>query len=275
MSVQLLIMIDELLSKSIINLDKPSGFTSREVTERVKKILNCKKAGHAGTLDSNVTGVLIVALNDAVKLMPLLMGLDKEYEGVMFLHRDIDLQTLVKTIEENFVGEITQTPPVKSSVARKPRVRIVYNFTILDKVDRVVAFKTKVQAGTYIRKLISDIGEKLSIGAQLRELRRTRVGHFSVADSVSIEQIEKKKNLKQILIPIEDAISHVTKVFVEDETIDKIIHGAPIKENDIYDVSDKFKLGDYVAIFSKENKFVAIGLVKNDENVFIKTDRII
>ncbi len=267
--------VSELLSRSVINLDKPSGLTSREVTERVRKALGCKKAGHAGTLDGRVSGVLIIALDNAVKAMPLLMGLDKEYEGMMYLHRDIDLQTLVTTITENFVGEIIQTPPVKSNVARRPRVRIVYNFNILDKVGKTVAFKTKVQAGTYIRKLISDIGEKLGIGAHLQELRRTKVGHFSITDSVSLEEVEKRKNLKKFLIPIDDAIPHVTKVFVEDEIIEKIMHGSPIRENDMYDVSDKFKLGDYVGIFSKENKLIAIGIVKNDEDVLIKTDRII
>ncbi len=266
---------DELFSRAVINLDKPVGPTSREVTEKVRKTLKCKKAGNTGILDSNASGVLVIALNNAVKTVPLLMGLDKEYEGFMYLHRDVDLQTLVKIISENFIGEITQIPPVKSNVARRPRNRTVYSFTIVDKVGKKVAFKTKVQAGTYIRKLVSDIGEKLSTGAQLQQLRRTKVGHFSIQDSVTLEEVKEKKNINKILIPIEDAIPHVTRIIISDQKIEEILHGSPIKERDIYDISGNFKAGDHVGIFSRENKLIGIGLVKNDENVYIKTDRVI
>ncbi len=267
--------VKELLSRSVINLNKPSGPTSRAVTEKIRKSLECKKAGHAGTLDAKVTGVLVVALDNATKIIPVLMGLDKEYEGVMYLHRDVDLQTLVKTIEENFVGEITQIPPVKSRVARNPRIRRIYSFNIIDKIGQDVMFKTKVQAGTYIRKLVSDVGEKLGIGAHLKELTRTRVGHFSIKESVTLEEIEKKKSLKKILISMEDAIPHVTKVFIKDGKIDQLLHGAPVYEKDTVRVDGTLKIGDNVGIFSEENRLLALGKVKDDERLLIKTDRII
>ena len=107
----------------MINVNKPSGPTSRQVVQEIKDIFKLKRCGHAGTLDPRVSGVLVVALENATKVMPVLMGLDKEYEGILYLHKDVNKKTLEKTISKHFIGEITQTPPVKSRVARRPRKR--------------------------------------------------------------------------------------------------------------------------------------------------------
>jgi len=282
--------MEELLERSLIIVDKPSGPTSREVVEKIKKIFNCRKAGHTGVLDPRATGVLVVALNKAVKLMPVLMGLDKEYEGVMYLHKDVNLKNLKEVISKHFVGEIIQIPPVKSRVARRPRKRKVYYFKILEKEGKNVKFKTKVQAGTYIRKLCHDIGEKLGVGAHLKELRRLSVGHFRIEDAHSLKEIEKayekfkkgdEKVLRKILIPIEKAIPHVKSVFVKEECVRRIKNGGPLFLHDILKIQRGIERGEKVAIFLGK-ELIALGIakvsseeMKKRKGLIIRTDRVI
>ena len=273
----------ELIPRSVINVDKPAGLTSNDVVVEIKKIFGLKCCGHTGTLDPNVTGVLVVALGNATKAMPVLIGLDKEYEGVMYLHKDIKLKELKEIISKNFIGEITQTPPVKSHVARKPRKRKVYSFDILGKNEKNVKFKTKVESGTYIRKLCSDIGEKLGIKAQMRELRRTKVGHFTIEKSYSLNEIRNayetwKKGietlLRNILIPIEKAIPHVKKVYVKDDNISYIRNGAPVTTSDIIKADSKIGCNETVGIFSSNDELIAIGVSKVDSKGMIdKTNK--
>jgi len=264
--------IQDLISRSVINLDKPFGITSRQAVIEIKRIFNCERAGHVGTLDPRVTGVLVIALNKATKLMPVLMGLNKEYEGEMYLHKDIDKETIEKIVSDYFLGEITQIPPVKSHVARNPRKRMIYSFDIIEKVGQNVRFKTKVQAGTYIRKLCSDIGERLGTGAHMKELRRTKVGHFTIEDSHSLDEIKKacEENnetlLKKMLIPIEVAISHVKKVYVKDSSIKSIRNGVPVLSSDVVRVQPDIKSKEIVGVFSLKDELIGLGIAKTDNN---------
>ena len=273
----------ELIPRSVINVDKPAGLTSNDVVVEIKKIFSLKRCGHTGTLDPNVTGVLVVALENATKAMPVLVGLDKEYEGVMYLHKDVELKKLKEIISKNFIGEITQTPPVKSHVARKPRKRKVYYFDILEKKDKNIKFKTKVESGTYIRKLCSDIGEKLGIKAQMKELRRIKVGHFTIVESHSMDEIRNAYEawkmgietlLRNILIPTEKAIHHVKKVYVKDDSISYIRNGAPVKTLDIVKADPEIKHDETLGIYSSNNELIAIGISKVDsERMFDKRNK--
>src|SRR3989344_913560 len=156
--------IKELLDFCIINIDKPRGITSFKTAEIIKKILNADKIGHFGTLDLNVTGVLPIALNRACKLSDFFMRKDKEYIGHMYLHKRISQEELKREMEK-FIGKIMQKPPVKSGVKRVLRARIINKFQIVKMTDEkngmIVEFHSDVQAGTYIRKLISDLGDKI------------------------------------------------------------------------------------------------------------------
>jgi H/ACA ribonucleoprotein complex subunit 4 len=177
-------------------------------------------------------------------------------------------------------------------VARKPRKRIVYSFDVLKKDGQNVKFKTKVQAGLYVRKLCSDIGEKLGIKAHLKELRRTKVGHFSIKDSYSIDEIRKAceawKNgdeipLRKILIPIEKTIPHVKKVHVKDSSIERIRNGAPVLSSDIIRVQPNIKPKETIGIFSLKNELIALGIAKTEsermlgekKKSVIRTDRVL
>ena len=123
--------IQELLNFSIINIDKPSGPTSFQVSQFVKHALNLSKTSHLGTLDPQVTGVLPVALSRACRLNEYLMHRDKTYVGIMRLHKEISKEKLEKEIN-SFIGKIMQLPPVKSRVKRQLREREVKTFKILE-----------------------------------------------------------------------------------------------------------------------------------------------
>ncbi|MFB6089098.1 MAG: RNA-guided pseudouridylation complex pseudouridine synthase subunit Cbf5, partial [Candidatus Aenigmatarchaeota archaeon] len=169
--------IEELIENGIVVIDKPSGPTSHQVTSWVRDMLGLKKAGHSGTLDPKTTGVLVIALEKATKIMEALMGLDKEYVSIMHLHKNVSDKKL-RVILDNFEGEILQKPPVKSSVKREERIREVHCIDILDRDGKDVLMRVNCEAGTYIRKLIHDVGEKIG-GAHMKELRRTKVGPFT------------------------------------------------------------------------------------------------
>src|SRR3989344_1460465 len=200
--------ISELIEFSILNIDKPSGPTSFLVSDFIRKNLGIRKTSHAGTLDPKVTGVLPVMLNRACKLSEWFMKKNKTYVGVMRLHGDVDDEKLKKEIE-GFVGKIKQLPPVKSRVKREEREREVYSFEILERGEKDrknVLFETEVEAGTYIRKIVHDLGRKIG-GAHMAELRRTKAGVFSEQDGefanlydfeMAVDQYKKEsmKNLQ-------------------------------------------------------------------------------
>ena len=283
--------IEELIESSVIVVDKHSGPTSHQVTSWVKDIFHVNKAGHAGTLDPAVTGVLPVALGSAVKAMPLMIGLKKEYVGVMRLHKDVG-EGLLRSEITNFIGKITQKPPVRSAVARKEREREVFFFDILETDGRNVLFKTEVQAGTYIRKLIHDLGTRIG-GANMTELRRTRVANFSEEKSFPLVRIKDAyefwkegdgKFLKEMLIPVDFAVSeNVKKIFVKDSAIPNIINGSPVYPNGITRIQKEIIAGETVGIYSNNEELVAIGIARMDAKKMldsrkgeaIRTDRII
>jgi H/ACA ribonucleoprotein complex subunit 4 len=167
--------IPELLDKGVINLDKPYGPTSHEVTAWVKNVLHIKRAGHSGTLDPHVTGVLPTMLGDSTRLVRVLLLSGKEYVCVMRLHADVP-EIKVKAVLGEFTGTIYQRPPLVSAVKRQLRKRTIYYIDFMEMNGRDVLFRVGCEAGTYIRKLCHDIGEALGDGAHMYEQRRTKTG---------------------------------------------------------------------------------------------------
>src|SRR3989344_5778449 len=154
---------EELINYSIVNIDKPKGPSSHQVSDYVQKILGIDKAGHSGTLDPNVTGVQPIATGRATRITEFFLTAPKEYVCLMHLHKPVEESALRQTIDE-FTGKITQLPPVKSAIKRVERVREIYEFEILEIREQDILFRVKCQAGTYIRKLCHDLGKKLGIG---------------------------------------------------------------------------------------------------------------
>src|SRR4051794_20075845 len=170
--------LNELFQYGVILLDKPPGPTSHEVIAWIKKLLRIEKAGHSGTLDPGATGLLPIGLGEGTKALSVLLLGPKEYYALARLHSHVSPDKLRKVMQE-FTGEIYQRPPQRSSVRRVTRVRSVYEFDYLENYDRLVLMRILCQAGTYIRKIIYDIGEIMSPGATMVELRRTRVSNLS------------------------------------------------------------------------------------------------
>ena len=244
--------MSELMSFSIVNIDKPSGPTSFAVDLSIKQALLLSKTSHFGTLDPMVTGVLPVSLSRACRLMPYFIGKKKKYVGVMHIHSDISEKELRERMKD-FIGKIRQMPPVKSRVKREEREREVYSFEILEIHGKDIMFESEVEAGTYIRKLVSDLGDKIR-GAHMTELRRVQASIFNEKDSVDLYKFleavnELKKGdetkLREMLIPGEIVSQVLPVVQVEKRYVDKLLHGSPLFK--------EFVKGD-VKISPKEEK---------------------
>src|SRR3989344_698472 len=270
--------VKELLEFGIINVDKPSGMTSFQVDNYVRERLGLKRAGHQGTLDPNVGGVLPIALNRACKLSKYLTGKDKSYVGVMRVHLDISDEEL-KMEMKNFVGKITQMPPVRSAVKRAERTREVKKFDFLEKEERDVLFFAEVEAGTYIRTLINDLGKRIG-GAHMLELRRTRAGVFEEKNSVTLYEFDKavddykrgdEKSLREVIVCGEEIIrQNMRTIEIKENNLDKILRGKPIHIQDVVKIV-KLDEGDFVGVFCNE-RFIEIAKVVNDGEVIAVPD---
>ncbi|MBU0461776.1 MAG: RNA-guided pseudouridylation complex pseudouridine synthase subunit Cbf5 [Nanoarchaeota archaeon] len=261
----------ELIEYGIINVDKPKGPSSHQVSAYVQKILGQSKSGHSGTLDPNVTGCLPVATGRATRIVQALLVAGKEYICVMHLHDEVPEAKIRDTMNQ-FIGRIKQLPPIKSAVKREWRFREIYYLEVLDIIDQDVLFKVGCQAGTYIRKLCHDIGEKMGTGAHMAELRRTKAGPFdekTVAPLIDLQDaywFYKNENndkwLRKIIMPVEKGVAHLPKVWVMDSTVDALCHGADLAVPGIARIESDIELNDLVAVMSLKDELVALGDAK-------------
>ena len=223
---------DNVLERGILLLDKSEELTSMRCVEVAKRLLKTRKAGHSGTLDPKVTGLMLIAFNEATKAMPVLLGLRKDYEGLMKVHGALSEQELARAVKP-FTGRITQTPPRRSAVARRPRQREVFSFEILSVDGRDVRFRTSCEAGTYVRTLCHGIGETLGTGAHMASLRRTGIGPFSIDEAVTMEQLESRG--ESCLFPLEDALERLDfpMVHAAEESLQKLRNGVPLELSEL------------------------------------------
>jgi len=252
----------------VVNLDKPSGPTSHEVVAWVKNILGLEKAGHGGTLDPRVTGVLPVALDESTKVVQALIPANKEYVCIMRLHDTVRVDKLKKVFKE-FTGEIMQRPPVKSAVKRQLRTKRIYKIDMFEVQDNDVLFRVKCEAGTYIRKLCHDIGEVLGCGAHMAELRRTKSANFPEENSVILQDLldayhfwkddGNEEFLRKLIVPVEMAFNDLPKLIVKDSAVDAICHGASLAVPGVSSLDADMKKGDLIGIFTLKDELIAIG----------------
>ena len=260
--------VEELLQLGVVVVDKPSGPTSHQVSAWVKQILGIGKAGHGGTLDPRVTGVLPVALNDSVRALNALLAGDKEYVGVLQLHQDVERKK-VENIFSDFTGEIYQLPPVRSAVKREIRKRTIYDLELLESQGRDWLFRVRCESGTYIRTLCNDIGEALGVGGHMKDLRRTRTASLTENIShplqelkdawIALESDEDDGPLRKVVQPMERLLDHLPKIVIKDTAIDAICHGADLAVGGILRIEGTFPKGQLVAIVSRLGEGVAVG----------------
>ena len=271
----------ELLNFGLINIDKPAGPTSYSISEFVKNLLGLSKTSHMGTLDPKVTGVLPVTLGRACKLADYFIRHDKTYVGILETHKECDIEELQNLIDDNFVGKIRQTPPKRSAVKIAERVREVYSWKLIEasKDGRSFLFECRVEGGTYIRKLCSDLGDMIG-GAHMGELRRTEAGIFSEDEIYSLEELESAvekhkagddKDLKKMIMPAEIAIKKVLPVVqVEKRAVKSLYVGKPLFVNDV--VGDVNFEGAPPQVPSEEGKFFALFCGKKFIGVYRRND---
>lgn len=293
-------------------INKTKGWTSADVVNKIKRVLNIKKAGHLGTLDPDAAGVLPIALGKATKVIRYINEGDKEYQAVMKLGEKTDtLDAAGKVIEtkeipeldkdkiekifKDFIGRISQTPPAYSAVkvdgvrayelARKgkavqikPRDVFIKEIS-LTKIDiPFIAFNVVCSKGTYIRSLCSDIGERLGTAAHMFSLIRTVSGQFKIRDAVDIDDLEKGR-----IIKIDEALGFMPEIRIKKGFEDKVKNGMPITASFIEKTSHFFKLNEKVRIYSDE-RLIAVGIAKynsaqtadlSDKEIIVKIDRVL
>ncbi len=260
--------INEYLRLGIINLDKPIGPTSHEIVAWVKRMLKVRRAGHSGTLDPKVSGLLPTALEDATKIVQTLLPAGKEYICVMHLHGDVPDHRLKQLLHE-FEGEIYQRPPLRAAVKRVLRTRKIYYIEFLERDGRDVLMRVGCEAGTYMRKLMHDMGEVVGCGAHMRELRRTRTGPFREDDTlVKLQDLADayafwsedgdEKHLRKVILPVEAAVEHLPKLVVRDGAVDALCHGASLAAPGVLQVDTGISQDDLVALMTLKGEVVAL-----------------
>jgi tRNA pseudouridine55 synthase len=223
--------------EGVLLIDKPSGMTSHDVVDRVRRKLGMKRIGHAGTLDPNATGLMIILVGKATKLSQYLMNLNKVYEGIIHLgvttdSHDSDGKIIeekevpelseeqVRALMQEFVGDQYQIPPMFSAkkvegvplyklarkgkeVEREPRFIRISSFNLDRWESPELDFTVACSKGTYVRTLANDLGIKIGCGAVLTELRRTEIERFQIEDSVELDEFEDMEmgDIKRLLIP--------------------------------------------------------------------------
>ena len=286
--------VNTLLDYGLLLIDKPSGPSSHEIVAWIKKILGIRSAGHSGTLDPGATGLLPVGLGEGTKALSVLLLGPKEYYTLARMHSHISEDRLQSLIAK-FTGEIFQRPPQRSSVRRSTRIRTIYEFQKLEQIDRLVLFRLLCQAGTYIRKVIYDLGEVLGPGATMIELRRTRVSNLTertdeftkLHDLADGFQIYKEKNddkkLRRLIKPIEQCLEGLRAVVVRDTAVDALCHGAQLAVPGIVAVARDLAPNQLVGIYTMKGEIIGLAqslmsideIQENDKGIAFQLKRII
>lgn len=250
----------------VLNIDKPAGMTSHDVVARVRRIARLKRVGHAGTLDPDATGVLLVCLGMATRLSDFLADEGKEYLarlalGATTTTEDASGEVLTRTdaghlaegdlaeILPQFVGEISQVPPMVSAVhhegkrlyelarqgitvERTARTIRIDGIQLLDFTPGPIAYASLDVAcgkGTYIRTLCADLGAVLGVGGHMAALRRMRVGAFRVESATSLDQLTEEA-LPGLLVSSANALADMAAHLLANETeTDDITHGRALR----------------------------------------------
>lgn len=250
----------------VLVIDKPTGMTSHDVVNVVRRGTGIRRVGHTGTLDPRASGVLVILVGPAVRLSEYISASDKRYQAIIRMGTATDTydaegaftrdEVPVDVTEEQFdaelkkfEGEIEQTPPAYSAVkvggrkayemARKgekvelePRMIQVHHLEVLEWATPEVVVDVHCSSGTYIRSLANDLGEVLGCGAYLVGLRRTKNGRFSLRDSTPLRKLEEsfeRGDWYKHLIPAAESLSDWPSIVLDADGVETIRHGQRLK----------------------------------------------
>jgi tRNA pseudouridine55 synthase len=277
----------------LLVVDKPGGVTSRAVVNRVQSWFpGGTRIGHTGTLDPLATGVLVICVGNATRLADYVQRMKKTYVAELTLGATSDTDDADGTITESqsdrppvevgvvqqcvegFVGEIDQTPPAFSAakidgqrayrlarrgqeVALEPRRVRIYSIDLLRYEHPALQIRVDCGKGTYIRSLARDIGERIGVGAFVKALRRTHVGHFDEKTALSLDS--DALSARSTLLPIEAALAELPRIVLPDDLASKLSQGqaVPFADPNLTQSIDEF------AVFDQQNALVGVARSKD------------
>jgi tRNA pseudouridine55 synthase len=284
----------------ILLLDKPVGITSNAALQQVKRLFKAAKAGHTGNLDPLASGLLPLCFGEATKFSSFLLDSDKHYVGTCKLgvtttSADAEGEVLerkpvgqldpleVEKVLQSFVGEIEQIPPMHSAIKvngqplyklahqgkeieREPRQVTIYSLELVSLEGDELTLDVRCSKGTYVRTLAEDIGRELGCGAHLSALRRTGAGPFSVADAVTLAELEQLAEeglqaLDQTLLPLDAALANWPELVLTDNTAYYLQQGQAVQ-------IPRAPTSGWVRLFvGDEHRFIGVGMILGDGRV--------
>ena len=287
------------MNDGIVLVDKPVGVTSHDVVNLLRRKLNTKKIGHAGTLDPFASGLLIAGVKKGTRVLEYFLDMDKTYRAELELGRITDtFDNTGKTVEErevpalsedeivsvlkSFEGEYLQVPPAYSAkkyngerlykLAREgkiinlpPRAVRVYSMTDISYSRERITFTAKVSKGTYIRSLAMDIGYKLGCGATTTNLRRVSQGRFSVDSAFQIDDVSQIS-----IIPLEEAVDFLPGLLLSDSESINVLLGRQIYAGGVAGILGKFAKDGIIRIVGSDERLIAIARSERTSS-FVKT----
>ncbi len=272
----------------VLVVDKPAGMTSHDVVDRIRKSLGTRRVGHAGTLDPDATGVLILGVGRATRFLSYAQASPKRYlttavfgvttttqdaSGEVVERRRVDIsEDDVRAAAANHTGELDQIPPMVSAVRvggerlyekarrgeeveRAARPVTIFELDVLSFSEEPpeAVLDVRCSAGTYVRTLVHDIGASLGCGAHLRSLRRTEAGGFDEADAVELDVVDSRH-----LLPLADAVRVLTHIEIDDDAARLVANGRRLElpSEDLVD-GERLALineGDLVAVYARKGR---------------------
>ena len=272
----------------VLPIDKPAGPTSHDVVARVRRALGTRRVGHTGTLDPFASGLLLICVGSATRLSEYLTGLGKRYVATMRLGEATDTDDLtgepifqseawreltgeaIRAALAAQVGERLQLPPRYSAkkvagermyasarrgeeVERTPVTVSINSIRVLNVALPDVEFEVECGSGTYIRAIARDVGEALGVGGHLTQLRRTRVGDFSVDDAISLEALEEEVAVERAMLSPAGAVRHLLSAEVDEAGLRALGYGQGVPAPSDLPTSTP------IALMSGPDRLVAIG----------------
>ena len=275
-------------------IDKPENMSSARVVSHVKRTLDAKKVGHAGTLDPFATGVMICCVNRATRLARFFLGGDKKYEALLHLGIETDTQDAtghmisegrvpdcsepeIQAVFRSFTGPLDQIPPVYSALKhkgiplykharrgkpiQKPARQIVIQALHVTNIQLpYIRFEVTCSAGTYVRTLGTDIGNALGCGGHLKTLRRTQSSGFSIADAMTLEVFEERaagETFSRYAVGMTEALETMPERTADKELKSKIVNGVPLTQKDVI-LGKSADKGNFIKIIDANRELLAV-----------------
>eukprot|EP01113_Clastostelium_recurvatum_P004926 TRINITY_DN1218_c0_g1_i3.p1 TRINITY_DN1218_c0_g1~~TRINITY_DN1218_c0_g1_i3.p1 ORF type:complete len:543 (+),score=215.99 TRINITY_DN1218_c0_g1_i3:51-1679(+) len=269
----------------VINLDKPANPSSHEVVAWIRRILKVDKTGHSGTLDPKVTGSLIVCVDRATRLVKSQQGAGKEYVGLLRMHDAIESEAKLTRTIETLRGALYQRPPLVAAVARRLRVRTIYESKLIeyDAEKNLAVFWVSCEAGTYIRTLCVHMGLLLGVGGHMQELRRVRSGIMTEKDCLvtmhdildaqyEFDNTKDEAYLRRAIMPLEVLLTNYKRIVVKDSAVNAICYGAKLMIPGLLRYESGIDINEEVVLMTTKGEAIAIGIAQMTTAVMATVD---